>query len=102
MTFVINSTVNQTTGFSPFELTFGRTPNLSSNVNTSPNLTHQDLIRKWKKKHEENLRKAKERIQVEIERTKKRLDEEIVRKHPLYQTGNLVKILNNTKLNKLE
>ena len=37
-----------------------------------------------------------------MERTKKRLDEGIVRTHPLYKPGNLVKIFNNTKQNKLE
>ena len=102
VTFAINSTVNQTTGFTPFELTFGRLPNIPSQIENSPNLTHQDLIRKWRKKHEENIRKAKERIQVELEKTKKRLDEGITRTHPLYKPGNLVKILNDTKQNKLE
>ena len=65
--FAKNSTVNQTTGFAPFELTFGRLPNIPSEIENSSNLTHQDLIRKWRKKHEENVRKAKERIQVELE-----------------------------------
>ena len=75
---------------------------MPSNVNTLPNLTRQDLIRKWEKMHEENLRKDKEQIQVGKEKTKKRLDEEIVRKHPIYQIGDLVKILDNTKRNKLK
>ena len=44
--FVINTTTNQTTGYSPYELIFGRSPNIPSMVNTSPNLTYQDLIRK--------------------------------------------------------
>ena len=102
VTFAINSTVNQTTGFTPFELTFGRLPNIPSEIENSPNLTHQNLIRKWRKNHEENFRKASERIQVELEKTKKILDEGIIRTHPLYKPGNLVKILNNTKQNKLE
>ena len=102
VTFVINSTINQTTGFTPFELTFRRMPNIQSEIENSPNLTYQDLIRKWKRKHEENFRKTKERVQIELERTKKRLDEGIVRTHHLYKPGNLVKILNNTKQNKLE
>ena len=96
VTFAINSTVNQTTGFTRFELTFGRLPNIPSTIENSPNLTHQNLIRKWRKKHEENIRKAKERNQVELEKTKKRLDEGITRTHPLYKPGNLVEILNNS------
>ena len=99
---IINSTINQTTGFTPFELTFGRMPNIPFEIENSPNLTYQDLTRKWKRKYEENIRKTKERVQIELEKTKKRLYEGIVRTHPLYKPGNLVKILNNTKQYKLE
>ena len=94
--FVINTTTNQTTGHSLYELTFGKTPNIPSTVNTSPNLTYQDLIRKWKKKHEEIISKTRERIQVEIEKRKRRLDENITRKLPIYKARDLVKTLNNT------
>ena len=62
--FVINTTTNRTTGYSPFELKFGRNPNIPSEISTSTSLTHESLIRKWKKKHEENIQKAKERIQL--------------------------------------
>ena len=57
--FVINTTTNQTTGHSPHELTFERAPNIPLTVNTSPNLSYQDLIRKWKKKHEEIISKIR-------------------------------------------
>ena len=77
-------------------------PNIPSEIENSPNLTYQDLIRKWKRKHEGNIRKTKERVQIELEKTKKTLDEAIVRTNPLYKPGNLVKILNQTKQNKLE
>ena len=50
--FVIKTTTNQTSGHSPYELTLGRTPNL----------TYQDLIRKWKKKHEKIISKTREKI----------------------------------------
>ena len=58
-------------------------------------------MRKWKHKHEKNLKKAKERIEVEVEKTKRRLGESIVRRHSVYKFGDLVKIKNNTKENKL-
>ena len=89
------------TGHSPYELTFGRTPNIPSKVNTLPNLTHQDLICKWKKKHEEIISNTQERIQVEMKRTKRRHAENITRKHPIYKAGDLVKTLNNTTQNEL-
>ena len=100
--FAINTMKNQTTGLTPFELMFGRQPNIPSTIAASPTLTHQELIRKSKHKHEENLKKAKERIEVEMERTKRRLDERIVRRNPVYKSNDLVKIKNNTKQNKLE
>ena len=78
VTFVINSTINQTTRFTPFELTFGRIPNIPPVIENSPNLTYQDLIRKWKRKHEENIRKTTEKVQIELEKTKKRLAKGIV------------------------
>ena len=86
----------------PYELTFGRTPNVLSTVKTSTNLTYQDLIRKWKKKHEGIISKTRERIQVEMEGIKRRLNENITRKHPIYKAGDLIKTLNNTKQNRLE
>ena len=100
--FVINTTTNQTTGYSPFELTFGRNPNIPSTISTSTTLSHENLIRKWKKKHEEMISKTREKIQVEMEKTKRRLDENITRKNPIYKAGDLVKTLNNIKQSKLE
>ena len=40
--FLINTTTNQTTGHSPDELSFGRTFNVPSTVNTSPNLSGRE------------------------------------------------------------
>ena len=47
----LNTIANQTTGISPFELMFGRNPNIPSDLANSPNSTYQDLIKKWKSKH---------------------------------------------------
>lgn len=100
--FVINTTKNQTTGFSPFELTFGREPNLPSTIQQNHSMTYQELIRKWKKRHEINLSRARERISLENEKTKKYLDAKIINHHPLYKVDQLVKVKNNTKTNKLD
>ena len=80
---------------------FGREINIPSTIAASPTLTHQELTRLWKHKHEEKLKNAKECIEVEMEKTKRRLDESIVRRHSVYKFGDLVKIKNNTKENKL-
>ena len=93
---------NQTTGIPPFELMFGRNPNIPPALANSPNLTYQDLIKKWKTKHDNLSRKAKERVELEMEKTKRKNDESIVKKHPLYKLGDKIKLLNNTKQNKLD
>ena len=100
--FAIDTMKNQTTGLTPFELMFGREPNIPSMIAVSPTLTHQELIRKWKHKHEENLKKAKERIEVQMEKTERRLGESIVRRHPVYKSKDLVKMKNKIKQNKFE
>ena len=91
---------DQNTGYSPFELTFGREPNISSTISPSPTLTHHKFIKKWKEKHERNLKVAKKKM--EMEKTKKRLYESIVGKHPVYKSGNKTKIINKSKTNKID
>ena len=79
--FIIYTTKNQTTGFSPYELTFGSEPNIPSSIQQNPRLTYHDLNQKWKKLHELNSQKAKERIEI-------------------YKIGDLVKMRNYSKTNK--
>ena len=83
--FVINTTTNQTTGYSPFEMTFGRNPNIPSTLSLPTELTYDSLLSRWKRRHEENIKKTKERIHMEMEKTKKRIDDKIIRKHPVYE-----------------
>ena len=83
-----------TTGFSLYDLKFGRKPNIPSSIQQNPRITYQDLIQKWKKRHELNLQKAKERIEIENEKRRKYLDSKIIKHHPIYKIGDLVKIRN--------
>ena len=85
ISFAINTSVNQTTGETPFKLMFGREPNIPSTLVKSSNLTYQNLIRKGKQKHDELIEKAKQRMEIEMENSKKRQDEETVKIHPLYK-----------------
>ena len=45
----INTKKNETTGFSPYEVTFGRDPNIPSTIPNSPSLTLQEVIKEWKR-----------------------------------------------------
>ena len=44
--FSINTMRNETTGFSPYEITFGRDPNILSIIPNSPTSTLQEVIKK--------------------------------------------------------
>jgi transposase InsO family protein len=56
----ISHSVHETTGFTPFELTFGRTANMSaiSVISVTSNLTKEQLFKLWKNRHETYIRKA--------------------------------------------
>ena len=54
------------TGFSPFQLTFGRGANVPSALATTPSLRYRELIKLWQERHERYLRRAKETIQRKI------------------------------------
>ena len=93
---------NETTGFSPYGVTFGRDPNIPSTIPNSPTLTLQEVIKKLKRKYDVNLEKVKQRMKIGMEKTKKRLDDKIIRKHPLHKEGQYVKRINQSKGNKLD
>ena len=44
-----NIIADKTTGYTPFELTFGRKENLASTLATMPSLFHDELENLWKK-----------------------------------------------------
>ena len=52
-------------GHPPFQLTFGREPNIPSMLNTTLSIKYSDLIHRWKYRHEKYLNKARERISLQ-------------------------------------
>lgn len=102
ITLAYNTTISESTGYTPFELTFGREANIPSSLTKMPTVTYDQLIEKWKKQYELWIIKAREKIQLQMEKAKKRIDENIVRTQPLYNIGDLVKWKNNNLQHKLE
>lgn len=102
ITLAYNTTVNESTGYTPFELTFGREANLPSSLTKVPVMTYNQLIEKWKKQHESWITRARERVQLQMEKAKRRIDENIVRSQPPYNVGDLVKWRNHYPQHKLE
>ena len=92
--------VHEGTGFSPFQLTFGRDANIPSLLATTPSLKYPDLVKLWQERHERYIRKARERIEKSKEKCKRMQDAKIVLPQRLFDIGDLVMIENN-KQNKL-
>ena len=95
-----NTMVHEGTGFSRFQLTFGRDANVPSLLATTPSLKYPDLVRLWKERHERYIRKARQRIEKSKEKYKRIQDARIVLPQRLFDVGDLVMIENN-KQNKL-
>ena len=95
-----NTMTHEGTGFSPFQLTFGRDANIPSALATTPSLKYSDLIKLWQERHERYLNKAKDRIHKNKEKYKRQQDSRIALPQRIFEPGDLVKIM-NTKENKL-
>ena len=48
ITLAYNTTISDSTGYTPFELTFGREANIPSSLTKMPTVTYDQLIEKWK------------------------------------------------------
>ena len=97
-----NTAVNESTGLTPFEMTFGRKANLPSTLSTTSSLTYQEILNMWKKRHEEYIEKGKSAIRKTQERLKRQQDDKIIRFNPLFEPGDYVLLHNNSKASKLE
>ena len=96
-----SSSVHSTTGFTPFELTFGREANMPTAISLTPNLTQNELFKLWKNRHTEYLTAAKRITNENKKRYKKDQDRKIKLKS-LYQINDLVLLHNDHKTHKLD
>ena len=96
-----NTMKNEGTGYSPFQLTFGREVNLPSMLSTTPKVKYEELLNLWKRRHEHYLQKAKEKIEIQKIKYKKLQDSKISIPQGVYEPGDLVKFINNHPENKL-
>ena len=101
ISMAFNTAKHDGTGFSPFELTFGRKANLPSILATTPLLKYQDLVALWKACHEKYLRHAKEKIEKSKQKYKEKQDSKIVIPQHIFEPGDLVLIHNESKQNEL-
>ncbi|XP_043474040.1 uncharacterized protein LOC122506110 [Leptopilina heterotoma] len=95
-----NTMQHEGTGFSPFQLTFGRNANIPSILATTPSLKYSELVKLWQERHERYIGKARDKIQQSKEKYKRIQDAKIILPQRLFEIGDLVMIVNN-KENKL-
>ena len=82
MTFAYNSTRNDATGFSPFELLFGRKPRLPIDLifgetETVVAKTYPEFLKQWRTAMEEAYRIAAERAGQSAAKGRKQYDKKV-------------------------
>lgn len=95
-----NTSIHATTGYSPFELTFGRPANMPSSISLTPTLNQQELFKLWKQRHDDYLKYARITTQTNKNRYKADQDRKI-RIQSLYNTGDMVLLHDDHRRNKL-
>ena len=88
-------------GYSPFQLTFGREPNILAMLNTTHLIKYSNFIPRWKNRHEKYLNKARKSISLQKEKCNKQQDARITKPQETYVSGDLVKFMNQAPSNKL-
>ena len=88
-------------GHSPFQLTFGKEPNIPQMLNTTLSIKYSDLTQPWQNRHAKYFNKARERISLQKEKYKKQQDAKIIKPQETYVSGDLVEFINQAPSNKL-
>ncbi|CAK9816796.1 Retrovirus-related Pol polyprotein from transposon 412 [Anthophora quadrimaculata] len=98
-----NTAVHESTGYTPFELTFGHKANLPSTIASTPLLSQEELFKHWKQKHNAYIHKARYNLEKTKEKTQRRTNQNIIRTQPVFNVGDYVFLHNdNVRKNKLE
>ena len=96
-----NTSVHETTGYTPFELTFGRLANLPSTIANTASLDQNELFKLWKAKHD-YLAKARVITEKAKLKNKATQDSRIIRTQTILKVGDQVLIHNDHKSSKLD
>lgn len=97
-----NTSIHESTGFTPFELTFGRTANLPSSIAKSSKITYDEMFSMWQKQLNTYLNLARTTLEKNKKRYQRDQLRKIVKTQALFHEGDLVLVHNESKTNKLD
>lgn len=97
-----NTSVHETTGHTPFELTFGHKANMPSTISATPSITKEQLFKLWKTRHDTYIQKAIELTNRNKQRYLRDQNRRIIKLQTVFNTGDKVFMHNDHKRNKLD
>ena len=96
-----NTSVHEATGYTPFELTFGRKANLPSTIATTSPLSQDKLIQMWKERYQRYLTNARSNILKSKEKNRATQERRIIKTQTIFQVNDKVLVSNDHKTDKL-
>ena len=97
-----NTAIHDATGFSPFELTFGRKANLPSSVSRTSNYTYEEMFALWQKQLQKYRMIAKNTLEQSRKRYMRDQTRKIIRTQTLFKEGDRILLHNDHKSDKLD
>lgn len=97
-----NTVVHETTGFTPFELTFGHKANTPSTIANTCTLERDEIFRLWKARHNDYITQARKVTEKAKLKNKRTQDSRIARTQTIINPGDKVMVHNDHKSNKLD
>lgn len=93
-----NTSVHETTGHTPFELTFGRQANMPSSISITPSLTREQLFNLWKNRHNAYIAKARRITESNKKRYQRDQARKIIKTQTIFRVKDKVWVHNDHKL----
>ena len=97
-----NTMVHDATGFTPFELTYGRKANLPSTISKNPQRTYPDEVALRKQEWDSKLTKARETLIKSKQRYKRDQERRIIKTQSIFKEGDQILVHNDHKEHKLD
>ena len=85
-----NTSLHESTGFTPFELTFGRKENLPSAIAKTTGFTYDEMFSLWQKQLKQYLNIARETLIKSKKRYQRDQERKIVKTQAIFKEGDFI------------